>query len=67
MATITDIFETLEYGPAPEAPNPALEWIEEHPPFGLFIGGGGSPQAASTWTAEPLHEQAPGESRAGYR
>ena len=39
MATITDIFETLEYGPAPEAPNPALKWIEEHQPFGLFIGG----------------------------
>jgi aldehyde dehydrogenase (NAD+) len=39
MATIIDIFETLEYGPAPEAPNPALKWIEEHQPFGLFIGG----------------------------
>jgi aldehyde dehydrogenase (NAD+) len=39
MATITDIFETLEYGPAPEAPNPALKWIEERQPFGLFIGG----------------------------
>ncbi|HKP51270.1 MAG TPA: aldehyde dehydrogenase family protein [Chloroflexia bacterium] len=39
MATVADIFETLEYGPAPEAPNPALKWIEEHEPFGLFIGG----------------------------
>jgi aldehyde dehydrogenase (NAD+) len=39
MATITDIFETLEYGPAPEAPNSALKWIEEHQPFDLFIGG----------------------------
>src|SRR5689334_23191529 len=39
MATITDIFETLDYGPAPEAPNLALQWIKEHEPFGLFIDG----------------------------
>lgn len=39
MASIADIFETLEYGPAPEAGNPGLEWIEKHQPFGLFIGG----------------------------
>jgi aldehyde dehydrogenase (NAD+) len=32
-----DIFETMEYGPAPEAPTPALEWIQERQPFGLFI------------------------------
>lgn len=34
---ITDIFETMEYGPAPEAASPALTWIKEHQPFGLFI------------------------------
>ena len=39
MATVADIFETLEYGPAPEAPNLALKWIEERQPFGLYIGG----------------------------
>ena len=32
-----DIFETMEYGPAPEASAPALAWIQEHQPFGLFI------------------------------
>ena len=32
-----DIFETMEYGPAPEAATPALAWIEEHQPFGVFI------------------------------
>ena len=39
MATVADIFETMEYGPAPEAAAPGLKWIEEHEPFGLFIGG----------------------------
>ena len=28
MASIAEIFETLEYGPAPEAADPALAWIE---------------------------------------
>jgi aldehyde dehydrogenase (NAD+) len=39
MATVAEIFETMEYGPAPEAAEPALRWIEERQPFGLFIGG----------------------------
>ncbi len=34
---IMEIFETMEYGPAPEATAPGLAWIEEHQPFGLFI------------------------------
>src|SRR5438067_2748294 len=34
---VMDIFETMEYGPAPEAPTPALEWIQQRQPFGLFI------------------------------
>ncbi len=34
---IMDIFETMEYGPAPEAAAPGLYWIKEHQPFGLFI------------------------------
>ena len=35
--SVMDIFETMEYGPAPEAATPALAWIEEHQPFGVFI------------------------------
>src|SRR5205809_4772811 len=31
------IFETMEYGPAPESATPALQWIKEHQLFGLFI------------------------------
>src|SRR5437588_956718 len=34
---VMDIFETMEYGPAPEAASPALEWLRERQPFGLFI------------------------------
>ncbi|HTY05832.1 MAG TPA: aldehyde dehydrogenase family protein [Gemmatimonadales bacterium] len=40
MTTVAKIFETMEWGPAPEARGPALEWIKEHGGrFGLFIGG----------------------------
>jgi aldehyde dehydrogenase (NAD+) len=35
--TVMDIFASMEYGPAPEAAAPALQWINEHQPFGLFI------------------------------
>jgi aldehyde dehydrogenase (NAD+) len=34
---VMDIFETMEYGPAPEAATPGLDWIGAHQPFGLFI------------------------------
>ena len=37
MKNVMDIFETMEYGPAPESPTPALAWIQERQPFGLFI------------------------------
>src|SRR3989442_4082303 len=37
---ISEIFETMEYGPAPEAEQPALEWIARHGgEFGLYVGG----------------------------
>lgn len=34
---VMEIFDTMEYGPAPEAAAPGLAWIKEHSPFGLFI------------------------------
>lgn len=34
---VMDIFETMEYGPAPESAAPAQAWIKEREPFGLFI------------------------------
>lgn len=38
--TVRDIFETMEYGPAPESDAPAREWITRHRgEFGVFAGG----------------------------
>src|SRR5216117_3460923 len=37
---ISEIFETMEYGPAPEADQPVLEWLARHGgAFGLYVGG----------------------------
>lgn len=38
--SITEIFDSMEYGPAPEAANPAVQWLESHGrQFGMFISG----------------------------
>ncbi|MBX9927666.1 MAG: aldehyde dehydrogenase family protein [Gemmatimonadaceae bacterium] len=40
MATVAEIFQTMEYGPAPEADGPARAWLTQHGGrFGHFIGG----------------------------
>ncbi len=40
MTTVSEIFETMSYGPAPESDKQALEWLGRHGgQFGLFIGG----------------------------
>ncbi len=38
IMNVMELFETMEYGPAPEAAEPALNWIAQREPFGLFIG-----------------------------
>ena len=38
MPTITEALPTMEYGPSPEAPGPALDWLKRAP-LGHFIGG----------------------------
>ncbi len=47
MATVARLFETMEYGPAPESDAPALEWIKQHDNgrFGHFIDGRWAPPA----------------------
>jgi aldehyde dehydrogenase (NAD+) len=35
--SVIDIFETMEYGPAPEASSAAQAWLQEHQSFDLFI------------------------------
>ncbi|HMA44264.1 MAG TPA: aldehyde dehydrogenase family protein, partial [Gemmatimonadales bacterium] len=38
--SVARIFETMEWGPAPEASGPALDWLQSHGgEFGHFIGG----------------------------
>ena len=45
--TVARIFETMEWGPAPEASGPALEWLQAHGgSFGLFIDGRWMPPVA---------------------
>ena len=40
MTTVSEIFETMAYGPAPESDKPALAWLNQHGrEFGLFVGG----------------------------
>lgn len=40
MTRIREIFETMEYGPAPESPAPVITWLEGHNrTFGHYIGG----------------------------
>ena len=40
MATVAEIFETMEYGPAPESDTPARAWLSAHnATFGHFVGG----------------------------
>jgi aldehyde dehydrogenase (NAD+) len=40
MATVAEIFQTMEYGPAPESEKEAVSWLARHESvFGHFIGG----------------------------
>jgi aldehyde dehydrogenase (NAD+) len=40
MPTVAEIFESMTWGPAPEAAEPAFEWLDRHARrFGHFIGG----------------------------
>ena len=39
MPTLTEIMQTMEYGPAPESSAEARAWISAHPQIGHYIGG----------------------------
>jgi len=40
MTSVAEIFETMEYGPAPESDTPARQWLAEHGgAFGLYVNG----------------------------
>ena len=62
MSKVADVFETLEYGPAPESARFVNDWLEKHDrAFGHFIGGswtdpslGVSFETANPATAETI-------------
>ncbi len=62
MTSTADIFDSMEYGPAPESAGEAEKWLDGHDRrFALFIGGewrpaaeGGSFQTFNPATAKPL-------------
>jgi aldehyde dehydrogenase (NAD+) len=40
MASVPEIFQSMEYGPAPESAGPAHAWLDAHQRrFGLFVAG----------------------------
>jgi aldehyde dehydrogenase (NAD+) len=40
MTSVREIYDTMDYGPAPESDKPAKEWLAKHDAkFGHFIGG----------------------------
>jgi aldehyde dehydrogenase (NAD+) len=50
---LTEVFKTMPYGPAPESPEAAQAWLDEHERrFGLFINNGWKyPQEAKYYTS----------------
>ncbi|WP_428276049.1 aldehyde dehydrogenase family protein [Candidatus Palauibacter sp.] len=64
MPKIAELFETMEYGPAPEAADEARAWIAERGPrFGHYIGGAWCEPADGEFfaTLDPSNEQQLGE------
>ena len=54
MTTIREAFETMDYGPAPESPQPALDWLDGHRrALGHFVGGAWRPGAEWFETRNP--------------
>jgi aldehyde dehydrogenase (NAD+) len=61
MSSISEIFETMEYGPAPEAAAPALTWLAAHGGApGHWINGKWARPAAGEWfeTVNPANGKA---------
>lgn len=58
MSTISDLLETLPYGPAPEEAKAAEQWIAGHgSSFGVFIGGEWSQPETSFRSINPANGQ----------
>ena len=58
MTTVAEIFETMDWGPAPEAAEPAFAWLEQHQRrFGHLIGGEWRPAEATFDVFNPATRQ----------
>jgi aldehyde dehydrogenase (NAD+) len=54
--SVSEIFETMDYGPAPEDAKPAMAWLDRrNRAFGLFIGGAFTDAGAGFDTANPAN------------
>ena len=54
MTSVREIFDTMEYGPAPEADAAAREWLARHDArFGHFIGGAWTRPASPFDVSDP--------------
>ena len=54
MATVAEIFKSMEYGPAPESDQEAKAWLAKHgATFGHYIGGRWTQAAATFDVANP--------------
>jgi aldehyde dehydrogenase (NAD+) len=58
VVTVAEVFESMAWGPAPEAPEPALAWLDRHDhTFGLFIDGEFRPGGATFDVFNPATRQ----------
>jgi len=54
MATVAELFQTMEYGPAPEADAPARAWLAaHHATFGHFVHGAWTKAGRTFETFDP--------------
>ncbi len=54
MATVAELYETMEYGPAPEGDAPVRAWLAAHDArFGHFIGGAWTKAGKGFDTCDP--------------
>jgi aldehyde dehydrogenase (NAD+) len=58
MASVAEIFDSMAWGPAPEAAEPALAWLDQHERrFGHFVAGAWRPAAATFEITNPANRQ----------
>ena len=53
MPTVSEILETMDYGPAPEAAGEVLAWLKARGRFGHYIDGAFTPPGATFATENP--------------